>query len=543
MLGLSAALTFLSGAGTPVSGGSVSVPDEPYIEPETPVDPGDTGTGDTGTGDTGTGDTGGGDTGGGDTGTGGTGGDTPPDPIPPVLPLTVTTRWHPDFSTVTMDGDRVSTATDLSGLADVSAPAGAGPTALIDSLGRAFWRFESDSYLEVADALTLGTRDMSIFMVGRFHQVVTRSPVFSLGRNASGAAANTILSALEVSTETNSVPLMRTYSYPRNSSYPDMHKMVAGSQMQVVGMVGRGNAAGGSRLWMNSDRITVQQPYLVNDVAGAEIGRYAYSPGTSGKWGRFDLYEMIVVDHAVTDADGDTLVTDLMTTYGIVTSTDQLVLEGDSIMRGTDPVTSGLCPNMVVSAPGSGLLGPEWRVFNVASSGGTIAKLNERRDATNGWSTTPLSGQNVLVFELGRNDMSAGGQTAAQHYTNVVDYLTADYGPNTQSILDQGWDVRVMVNIASASSLEPDITAYRALLRDPAFATDTQTHAGGTYEGQLQLVDTDMITLAGDHIFATSADASDTTYYAGDNTHPSIIGCVLRVTGADTPENGIAYGL
>ena len=149
----------------------------------------------------------------------------------------------------------------------------------------------------------------------------------------------------------------------------------------------------------------------------------------------------------------------------------------------------------------------------------------------------------MLVFELGRNDMSAGGQTPAQHYTNVVDYLTADYGPNTQNILDQGWNVRVMVNIASAASLAADITAYRALLRDPAFATDTQTHAGGAYAGQLQLIDTDLITLAGDPIFATAADASDTAYYAGDNTHPNIAGCVLRVTGGDTPAHGIAYGL
>lgn len=31
MLGLSTALSFLSGSGTPVSGGAVIVPDEPYV--------------------------------------------------------------------------------------------------------------------------------------------------------------------------------------------------------------------------------------------------------------------------------------------------------------------------------------------------------------------------------------------------------------------------------------------------------------------------------------------------------------------------------
>ncbi|MBB5723652.1 hypothetical protein FHS72_003297 [Loktanella ponticola] len=468
-------------------------------------------------------------------------GDAAPAP-PPTLPIAVTTRWHPAHSTVTLDGDRVTAASDLAGLAHASAPTGAGPTAKIDALGRPFWRFEGDSYLEIADALTLTSRDMSVFFVGRFHQVVTRSPVFSLGR-ADGVAPNTIQSALETSVEGSSVPALRTYSYPRNSSYTDMAKMVTGSQMQVVGMVGRGNAAGGSRLWLNADRITVQQPYLVSDVAGAEIGRYAYRPDDSGTWGRFDLYEMIVLDNAVTDLDGDALVADLMTTYGIVPAVNQLVLEGDSIMRGTDPVTSGLCPNMVLTDPGAGLLGPDWRVLNVASTGAAIAKVIERRDAPDGWITTPLSGTNVLAFELGRNDMAAGGQSPAIHYANVVDYLTDDVSGTGQSVLAHGWDIRALVNIASATSLEADINAYRALLRDPAFAIDTQTEAGGAYAGQLQLVETDLITVGGDPVFASASDASDLTYYAGDNTHPSIIGSAVRVTGGDNPAHGIAYGL
>jgi hypothetical protein len=519
MIGIAAGLSFASSGGVPVTGGSVTVPDEPYVEPD-PIDPGD-----------------------GETGGGGTDPDPDPTPVtPPTLPITATTRWHTAHSTVTLDGNRVTSASDLAGLADATAPIGEGPTAHVDALGRPFWRFESDSYLEIADALTLTTRSMSVFFVGRFHQVVTRSPVFSIGR-ASGVAPNTIQSALETSVEGNSVPALRTYSYPRNSSYPDLADMVTGSQMQVVGMVGRGNAAGGSRLWMNADRITVQQPYLVSNVSGAEIGRYAYRPGSSGTWGRFDLYEMIVVDTSVSDTDGDALVADLMTTYGIVPAVNQLILEGDSIMRGTLPVTSGLCANMVLTDPGAGLLGPDWRVLNVASSGGTITKLIERRDAANGWITTPLSGQNVLAFELGRNDMSSGGQSPATHYANVVDYLTDDVTGTSQSIFAHGWDVRTMVNIAPAASLETDINAYRALLRDPAFAIDTLTNAGGTFDGQMQLVDTDLITVGGDPVFATSADASDVTYYAGDNTHPSITGCAVRASGGDTPAHGISYGL
>lgn len=514
MISISTALSFLAGDGTPVSGGSVTVPDTPYVEPNDPIDPG------------------GGDTGGGN-----------PDPTPAVLPITVTARWHPAFSTTTLDGARIATATDLTGLADASAPTGAGPIAMTDALGRPFWRFEGDSYLEISDALTLSTRAMSVFMVGRFHQIAIRSTVFSLGRSATGTAPNTILASFEAATDKNSVPLLRAYSYPRNASYPTPEKMVTGSQMQVVGMAGRADADGGTTLWMNTDRITAPQPYSVTGVSGAEIGRYAHRPGASGTWGRFDLYEMIVVDNAVTDTDGDALVSDLMTAYGVIPITNQLVLDGDSIMQGTDPVTSGLRADMVLTDPGAGLIGPDWRVVNMASSGAQISKLLDRRDATLGWPAITVTGQNVLAVEIGRNDLSgSGAQNPVQHYANVVGYLTDDFGTSAQSILGYGWTVRAMVNIGSAVSLEPDINAYRALIRDPAFAIDTQTGAGATYARQMQLVNTDQIMVGGATVFADAADASDTTYYAGDSTHPNATGCALRVSGGDTPVNGIAYG-
>jgi hypothetical protein len=195
----------------------VTVPNAPYVPPD-PVDPVDPDPIETGGGS-----------------------DPDPLPTPPVLPITVTSRWHPAFSTATLDGAKIATATDLTGLADVSAPAGLGPKAMTDALGRPFWRFEGDSYLEIADAITLSTRAMSVFMVGRFRQVATRSLVFLLGREATGAAPNTILSSLETSVDSSSVPLVRAYSYPRNSSYPTPEKMIAGAQLQVVGMAGRSN--------------------------------------------------------------------------------------------------------------------------------------------------------------------------------------------------------------------------------------------------------------------------------------------------------------
>jgi hypothetical protein len=442
-----------------------------------------------------------------------------------------------------MDGARIATATDLTGLADVSALPGAGPTAMVDGLGRPFWRFEGDAFLEIADTLSLSTRNMSAFMVGRFHRVKTRTAVLSLGRNAN-AAPNTVSAALEASLNTYSAPLLRAFAKPNNASYVTPEKMITGAQMQVVGMVGREPANGGSMLWMNDDRLAIPNPIRVSDVPGGEIGRFAYSPGSSGNWGMFDLYELVVVDHAISETDGDALAADLMTTHNVVPITNQLVLEGDSIMQGTGPVTSGLAADMVLTDPGAGLIGPDWRVVNMAGSGSKAEKLVQRRDAEHGWAQFTLPGENVMAFELGRNDIStSGGQSPTQHYANVVGYLDDDFGTAATSILDRGWDVRVMVNIASAASLEPNITAFRALLRDPAFAIDTQTDAGSVHAGQLQLVDTDLITVGGDLVFSTPADAADVTYYVGDSTHPNIAGCLVRVTGGDTPAHGIAYGL
>ena len=531
MLSFGTMLNLLANGGPPVSGGSITVPDEPYVAPEPPVDPPvDTG--------------GGGDTGGGETGTGDTGGSTDPDPTAPTLPLVAAARWHPQFSTVTLDGDRIATATDLAGLADTTAPAGQGPLAMVDGLGRPFWRFTGDAYLQVADALTLSSRSMSVFMVGRFHRIATKSQVFSIGTDVSGVAPNTLSPALEASVSSHSVPLLRTFAKPGNSVFPTPEKMIAGAQLQVIGTTTRHNNDGGCTQWMNDQTITVAHPLNYENVTGAEIGRFAYRPGLSGKWGVFDLYEMIVCDTNITDAEGNTLVADLMTTYGIVPITNQLVLEGDSIMQGTDDVSSGRTADMIITDPGNPQIGADWRVVNMATSGSKVANLISRRDAVAAWPTLTLAGENVMAFELGRNDISiTGSPQPAEHYANVVDYLTDGFGTPVDSILARGWDVRIMANIASAPSLQPNIETYRALLRGPALAIDTDTDAGGAYPGQITLLDTDLITTGGDSVFATSDDAADQTYYAGDSTHPNLAGATLRVTGGDDPTRGIVYGL
>ena len=509
MIGIGTGLRFLSQGGAPVSGGGITVPDDP---------------------------------GGSGGGTGGGGGGT--SPTLASLPVAARARWHPGFSAVTLSGDRVMAATDLAGLADVSADLATAPQAMTDGLGRAFWRFDGAQFLTVANTLTLSSRDMSVFFVGRFHRVTIKAAVFALGSVAAGTASNISDAMLGARRNNGGMPMLQSAAKPSISAYPMPDMMVTGSQMQVAGMAGRVTAAGGTGLWLNATRLNTTQHLDRPGVAGAEIGRYGYAPGAAGAWGVFDLYEMVVYDRGLTDAEGDALAAALMAHYQIPDIQNQLVLEGDSIMQGTDPVTPALSAGMVLSTPGAGHIGPDWRVVNLAQSGNETPDLIARRDAVLGWPGLMVPGRNVLAFEIGRNDLATTyGGTPTSLRADVLSYLTGSVAGTTQSVFAHGWDIRVMANIASGPDFETPFTTWRAMLRDPSFASDTGTQAGGPHAGKLSIVATETITTGGDTVFATVADAQDLTYYVGDSTHPTIAGAALRVTGGDDPAKGVAHGL
>lgn len=228
----------------------------------------------------------------------------------------------------------------------------------------------------------------------------------------------------------------------------------------------------------------------------------------------------------------------LMTAHGVVPVTHQIVLEGDSIMQGVFDVTPALSSGAVLTEPGLNRLPADWRVINKGTSGNRLSNLVTRRDAANGWPLQALSrGRNVLIFEIGRNDWSS--QTAASHYANVVDYLTT---PGT-GVLPRGWEVRIMANIATGSGFAAQTEAFRALIRAPQFLSDCNAGPGQAFDGMLSVVSTDLIEDQGQRIFETVTDAGDLAYYAGDTTHPTILGTELRMTGGETPQYGVGWGL
>ncbi|MGY9046361.1 MAG: hypothetical protein ACKVKF_04635 [Rhodobacterales bacterium] len=462
----------------------------------------------------------------------------PPVAAPALLPASATSRWHPAFSEVTTSGGRLVTASDLAGLAALSAGGpGIGPKAMTDGQGHKFWRFEGSQFLNVAGSLVCSSRDMSVFMVGRVpRHPPTYNRFLSMGNVAQGTQVNTLGGPLESRVVSQSAGHVQSFGKLAYTAASGSEWLVPGAQKQVIGAAA---AAGGTRLFLNERFVDVAVALAATGVGGAEIGRYAWSPGTSGGWGVFDLYEMVVFSPGLANAAALAVSEALMSAHGIVPVQHQLILEGDSITQGTGDVSEALSCAAILTNPGTTWVPPGWRVINKGISGNQVGDLVIKRDTANGWATQKLPGQNVLAFEIGRNDWVAGGKSAAQHYANVVSYLNTA----TTGVLQRGWTVRAMANIAGTSGLMPVIEAHRASLRSPQFLTDTASGAGQAFAGRVSIVSTDLIGHNGDTRLLDSDDASDTTYYAGDSTHPGPLGAEIRVTGGETPQYAVAAGL
>ncbi len=455
----------------------------------------------------------------------------PPPPVgPPALPFAPTTRWHPAHSNVITAQGRVVSAIDMQGQANVSEGApGIGPKAMTDGLGQPFWRFEGAEFLNVAASLISDSRDITVLMVGRVpRHPASNNRYLSLGNRAQGSHVNTLGGPLGSRIYARSAGHLQSFGKIGYTAPVNAEWMVPGAQMQVIGAA---SSASGIRLMLNERFADVAVAYNRTGISGAEIGRYAWSPRRSGKWGIFDLYEMVVYAPGLSNADAQSVSAALMQQHNIAPVTNQLVLEGDSIMQGTGEVTPHLSAAAILTEPGSGRIPAGWRVINKGASGNRVADLVLKRDANHSWSDQTLPGRNVMAFEIGRNDWSSF--TAAEHYANVVAYLDTP----ASGVLQKGWEVRAMANIATAPGLMPQTTAYRTALRDPQFLADV----GST--GQVSIISTDLIEHAGQTRFETSAQAADIAYYAGDSTHPSLLGAEVRLTGGDTPQYGVTAGL
>lgn len=461
-------------------------------------------------------------------------GSAPPPPATPGASPTVfadapSVHYHPNSQTATLDGsNRVLSCPDIRGLAALSGlsfgGSTVGPVQMTDGLGRKFWRFEGSSYLLLANTLAaLSARGVTVMAILRHHRAVTAqffSPRYSAYTNDATNTTYSGGSTLRTVVTANTGPLIFGAGISSASA-----RHLTGSQMQLVGVASRVTASGGQRVYHNNSTVDVAQSGVTStSCTGGVIGG---TPGASNAvtaGGNFDLYEFALWNTSLTNAQADAIAAAMVSNYSISAVANGILLEGDSITQGTGAVTSGLNIGMQLTEPGAAISVPAgWRVINQAVSGNVVSNVLTRRDAANGGASLPVpGGRNLLVLQIGRNDL-ATPRTGAQIYTDVVALLNT----TTTGFLQRGWEVAQCVNIGVAGSLETENNALRTAFRNlTQFRTDTLTGTGQAFDGKLSLVELPLWTVAGDRIFDTSTDAADTTWYAGDSTHPTLAGAI-----------------
>jgi len=456
----------------------------------------------------------------------------------------------------------ITSVPDRRGLADASNSAGTGPVLLTDGLGRRFARFSESAttgtyksgpngpnLLQIGSAFSANTRSVTVFAVVRQHKA-NGTDYFSLGV-AGSSPPNTVGSTLRTAVVSSSAPLLGGAGGAAAITSVDtanVARMVPGSQLQVIGVASRSAtlaSGGGQRFYLNTDTAqTERSGSSVIAGTGATIGSYAYAPSAAGAW--FDLYELLVFNGDLTNTQADAIALALTTSWSIAPITSQIVLEGDSIIDGITNsglaatsdlgVPSGESLGMLLSEPGSPLAYPAgWRVLNRGSSGATASVVTTRRDATNGVASLLLPGRNVVALLLGRNLLGAEAKTGAQAYADMVSL----WSTTSTGYLQRGWEGVQMTTLGMSSSLQAENDNLRALLRAPAFLSDTQSGSGQAFAGKLGVRDLALIRAGGIQRFNTTAQVAGTEYMQGDSTHPNrALGTPLMVSGGETPQYG-----
>ena len=223
---------------------------------------------------------------------------------PVELPVTPTARWSAEHSAITLDGSGlVVGATDLQGTYPLVAPATSGPVPLTDKAGQKYWRCAGGAYLPAHESLLMANRTCTIFFVGRRHRESATTFV-TLGRQDLGTVPSVGL-ALQATTTSDRAPYLTAFN--RNpSTQSAAADFVVGSQLQVLGV----NAGGGSAyLHLNRKRSTNVSTASTSTtgIAGLEIGR-----------GACDIYEVVVYNYALTEAEANAVAAALSDAYGSV---------------------------------------------------------------------------------------------------------------------------------------------------------------------------------------------------------------------------------
>jgi hypothetical protein len=463
-----------------------------------------------------------------------------------ALPVTPSVRYSSQFSTIATTGvapARVSQIADIQGLANaVAGASGVGPQLLTDAYGRKFLRLEGTEYMTIAAALTGAINNYTVAFVGRFHRGM--QVVLGWGSADNGTAVNTAGAALRSISSTGTGNAAWVLGGSNGASYSDATNkvnMVCGAQLGVY-MV----SANSTRLRFKRNNDTATKTGVLSTAfTGAEIGRSPISPGTSGNWGFFDLYELAIWNSGLSDANTDAVAAALVDGWSIPALTNLAVIDGDSINQGVtiagsaDQVPSGKNFAMRLTDPGPDQLMPgSWCVANFAISGAQVSGMIAKQTSADSIFGFKAPGRNVVLFEIGRNDLTTGGKTDVTLYGDVATNPSVCYCINGSATSwgAKGWEVVAALNLGfSAVPLQTYNANLWADYRNISkFRTDT-----GMTSANLRICETPSITVGGVTIYDGTHTAND-TYYQGDSTHPTALGTGYIAAGGDNGANGYA---
>jgi hypothetical protein len=505
-----------------------------------------------------------------------------------------TCHFHPNAqqASVTKSGDIITACPDLRGLAALSGlssiGAVVGPTEMTDLLGRKFWRFNGPQYALLENTLNaIANRGYMIAMVARVPHCRNTVPFANFRyaaytNDTTNTVANGSIGCLRATVTSSSAMGLTSSSPTALSNVTDGWKALPGAQMQVIAVASRTTANGGIRYYINNDTVDVAQ--ATTSVTGY-VGLVLHGAGTASNSAAvttqsntaYDVYELAFWRGELNNAASDPCIAAMVSNFAIPATTQQYLIEGDSISDGiatTLPTSPAFSGNVAVwlTEPGAELVSPGTRVLNNAISGSqatTIANsITTRRDAANSHANWLIPGgpsKNKCIIQIGRNDIrdvANAQKNSGALYTDVVSIWNA----TTVGYLQRGWSGVQVANIAATTAavtvnisppgedtLQKRVEGFRTLIADvanktpnPTFLTDTLTNAGQAYDGLLTVLHTYAISQGGNEWFL---DAVQTTDYANavppgpydsDATHLVAEGCRLMATGGDTPQFG--YG-
>lgn len=513
------------------------------------------------------------------------------------LPHAVDVRYEPSILAPTVDGsNRVTLLTDINGLANATPitagiiPGGGAPKLVTDAQGRKALLFEGNNALEIADTLASYTANgCTAYAVVRYldaNSAIGQS-IFGVGRNASGAAPNTLRAFMNsLAGSANGIGANSFPPFPAHGGKylcdnagvygtervagQSRRKMICHAGLQVVAV--RGGASNSAQIHMNDEYCTGVP--TINSGAtvtsGGEIGRHAFGPG--GTYGSFLLYALFIKRAGQTAAEIQANIAAMMSAYGIQSTTNQIILEGDSRFANAGAVAAGESPYGYLQVELASRLPSSWRVIRSAIGGSQIDKdvgatgsnidkgLRDKRDFLNrslfsgNWE---LSGRNVVAIEIWHND---DGQTtspiyvqptlsaarADEIYANLQNLVLND----ARGYLKLGYEYLASLPIPGSGSKDNSLNQMRARFRSSNFFHDFLGAVGDTYAGKVRRAEVPLcMPIAGawgPQVLDSGLSATDARIqsqggiYFNDQAHPIsachpyIAQCLAdRVLGAD----------